>query len=68
MARTNITQDERDAMRIILTEVSAELATIIAMHEEGCYLRAALNICLELGGMTRAELLEVWNERVADGR
>lgn len=68
MAKEKVTLDQRDALRIILTEVSAELATIIAMHEEGCYLRAALEICLDLGGMDCAELLEVWNERVADGR
>lgn len=68
MGKEKVTLDERDALRIILTEVSAELATIVAMHEEGCYLRGALEICLKLAGMDRAELLEVWNERVADGR
>lgn len=68
MAKTGLTQDQRDALTILFVELSDHLASIVAYHEAGCYLRAALDICLEMAGMDKGELLEVWAERVADGR
>jgi hypothetical protein len=63
MTPKNIDQDQRDAVAIILTHCAAELATVIAMHERGCFLRAALEICLGMAGMTKDQLIEKWVEQ-----
>lgn len=63
MPKPQLDQDQREALRIVIEHCAPDLATIVAMHEAGCFLRAALDITLRLAGLTQDQLLEFWVEQ-----
>jgi hypothetical protein len=65
MAKSRVEMDQRDALRNIIEYVAPDLATIVAMHEEGCYLRQSLELVLKQAELTRDELLQIWVGRAA---
>jgi hypothetical protein len=67
MIRRVLTHDERDALAIVLRYCADPLVTLIAEHEEGCFLNDSLRICLGLAEISKGDLLVSWAEGDARG-